>query len=57
MSEINEPQTSESEEIMRTALEKLRLYGSSWWRESWGTPSKVANDALNEADRAQYGDA
>jgi hypothetical protein len=36
--------------IMREALEKLRLHGSPFWREEWGTPSHLANEALNATD-------
>jgi hypothetical protein len=43
----------DSASIERTALEKIRLHGSSFWRDEWGTPARVAHDALNEADRAR----
>jgi hypothetical protein len=33
-------------EVMREALDKIRLYGSPFWDEDWGTPAKIANDAL-----------
>ena len=41
--------------IERTALEKIRLHGSMWWRDEWGTPAKVANEALLAAD-GEYAD-
>jgi hypothetical protein len=42
---------SPAERIMREALEKLRLHGTPWWREQWGTPAHVANEALNASDQ------
>lgn len=37
--------------IHREALEKIRLHGSLWWKDKWGTPAKIAHDALNAGDR------
>lgn len=36
----------------REALQRIRLHGSPWWRDEWGTPAKVASDALDAADAA-----
>ena len=35
--------------IEREALLRIRLHGSQWWHDEWGTPQKIANDALNAA--------
>lgn len=48
---------TEAEKIMHEALEKIRLFGSLWWKDSWSPPSKIANEALNKADSTvDYGD-
>jgi hypothetical protein len=40
-------------EVMREALDKIRLYGSPFWDEDWGTPAKIANDALAAKTRRE----
>lgn len=36
--------------VLRTALEKIRLYGSPWWKDSWPSPASIANAALLDDD-------
>lgn len=38
----------------RVALERIRLHGSPWWRDEWGTPASIANQALNAGDSAAF---
>lgn len=41
---------TEAEKIMHEALEKIRLHNSLWWKYEWGSPAKIANEALLKAD-------
>ena len=31
---------------LRIALQKIRLHGSLWWKDEWGSPTDIANAAL-----------
>jgi hypothetical protein len=50
VSDERKPLSDQSESVLRTALEKIRLHGSPMWQTKWGTPSGLANAALNDAD-------